>query len=134
MKYLKAFIIFCAWGTVHAQEPTALSQAGGTLALNTIKSEGLSGAVRVSAQCMEDVRGGRQSPYYCLGLESVSMMLFRRTSPSTLNATTLGWFDDEAMTHRVFTYCYTHLGLKGDMQCLAQMSMAKAAVTPLLLD
>jgi hypothetical protein len=38
------------------------------------------------------------------------------------------------MTNRVLTYCYTHLALKGDMQCLTLMGIAKAAVAPLLAE
>ncbi len=119
---------------VQAEEWTQLIRAGGASALATIQTEGLAGAMRLSAQCMDEVRAGQQSAHYCLGLESASMMLFRKTTPATLDPATLDWFNGEAMTTRVLNYCYTHLELKGNMQCLAQMGMVKTAVTPLLAE
>lgn len=133
-KILTAVLIACTWTAAQAEEPALLSRAGGASALAAVQTDGLAGAMRLSAQCMDEVRAGQQSAHYCLGLESASMMLLRKTFPATLDATTLDWFDGEAMTNRVLTYCYTHLALKGDMQCLAQMGIAKAAVAPLLAE
>lgn len=129
-----AFGLACSWTSVQADELAQMSRAGGASALAIVETEGLAGAMRLSAQCMDEVRAGQQSAHYCLGLESASMMLFRKTTPATLDPATLDWFNGEAMTNRVLGYCYTHLELKGNMQCLAQMSQAKAAVTPLLAE
>lgn len=131
---LTTLLLVCSWTAARADEPALLSRAGGASAMAVTRAEGLAGAMRLSAQCMNEVQSGQQSAHYCLGLESVSMVLFRKTAPATLDATTLDWFDGEAMTSRVLTYCYTHLALKGDMQCLAQMGVVKAAIAPLLSE
>ena len=115
-----------------ANDSVQLMHEGGAWALRVARSEGLAGAVRGSAQCMADVRAGQQSAHYCLGVETALMLMFKRTPPATLDPATLAWFEGEAMTDRLLTYCYTHLELKGDMQCLAQMGTAKAAVEPLV--
>jgi len=135
MKRIK-FIIFmaaCVHTFAQSQETTSLTRLGGASAVAAIQSEGLAGAVRLSRDCVGQVAADAQTAHYCLGVEAASMLSLRRGAARVAAAEDLRWFDGDAMTERVLSYCYSALGLKGDMQCLEQMGKTKAMVEPLVL-
>ena len=132
---MKKWILFALfltplWG--HAQTDIQAKQArqGGESVVSAFEAEGLAGALKLSSDCMMQLRLGLRSLHYCLGVEAASMLL-KNSLPGHADKTALAWFDGEEMTHRVLSYCYTFKGLRGDMQCLAQVSAAKFAVEPL---
>lgn len=135
MKFIKFVIFLLSLGEAFAQSPedSALTRLGGASAVAAIQSEGLAGAVRLSRDCIRQVASDAQSAHYCLGVEAASMLSLRRGAAPNPAPDDLRWFDGNAMTERVLSYCYSALGLKGDMQCLEQMGKTKAMVEPLVL-
>lgn len=129
MAILSVAAVLCtnAW----AQESRQLIRDGGASAVSYMQVEGLAGAVRLSSQCLSQVRAGQQFPHFCLGVETASMLMLAKGQVQSEDKTLLSWFDGDAVTGRVLSYCYTYLGLSGDMQCLEQMSQAKAVLQAL---
>ncbi len=115
-----------AQSELHAQQ----AREGGESTVMAVEAEGLAGALRLSSDCMTQLPKGQRTLHYCLGIEAASMLL-KRDLPAAEDRTALTWFEGEEMTHRVLSYCYTFKGLRGDMQCLAQVNTAKSAVEPL---
>ena len=134
MKLGVLFVAVAICGNAFAQgsEAHALARSGGESVVSVLQTEGLAGAVKLSRECAGQVASGGQSAYYCLGVEAASMLSLRRGAGQGAEPSALSWFEGEAMTERVLSYCYTHLGLKGDMQCLQQMGRTKAAVEPVV--
>lgn len=126
------FLLICGNGFAQDQDASSLSRLGGASVVAAIQSEGLAGAVQLSRDCVGLVASGGQSAHYCLGVEAASMLMLRRGASLGATAEDLRWFDGDAMTERVLSYCYTALGLKGNMQCLGLMGQAKTMVMPLV--
>lgn len=118
---------------VWALDKEHLVREGGMYTVSLVQKDGLVSAVKLSMQCLGQVRLGQQLPHFCLGVETASMLMLSKGGARATDKGLLTWFDGEAMTGRVLTYCYSYMGLTGDMQCLEQMAQAKALLMPYAL-
>lgn len=127
---LSALLLSPLWANAQSELNAQQAREGGESTVSAFEAEGLAGALRLSSDCMTQLPKGQRSLHYCLGIEAASMLL-KKNQPATEDRTAQAWFEGEEVTHRVLSYCYTFKGLRGDMQCLAQVSAAKSAVEPL---
>lgn len=128
-----ASILGASWA--HAQSDSEqLAREAGASVIAVVSEEGLAGAVRLSGECRELLSRGERSPHYCLGIEAASMLLLKRGAFSAEKTAGLGWFSGEEMTRRVMSYCYTNMGLHGDMACVARVAIAKDAIEPAVAE
>lgn len=112
------------------QRERALAKSGGEFARTSYKTKGLEGLGMASSDCMESVKNGEQSPYYCLGLEAASKTLFENYAgedQSPLFKQVKNWFSPEKQKYRVYAYCMVFLKTT-DQQCGVHYANAKMAV------
>lgn len=112
------------------QRERSLAKAGGDSARAAAKQDGAWGVGMVSSNCMESVKAGKQSPYYCLGVEAISKDLVQ-TMPDLPDGKKdkqlKDWFSAEKQKNRVLAYCIMFLRTT-EQKCGDHYAAAKMAV------
>jgi hypothetical protein len=109
------------------QRAQQLAAEGANMARAAYANDGLYGVAKLSSDCIAQAKAGRVSSHQCLGVEAVGLTVRKQTPSNTTARTALDWFSDREMTNRVYTYCFSFLGLHTDMACAQTFSTAKNA-------